>query len=100
MAIVNKKSDKSLLDDVPAGQEFWCKDGRVMKNMEELDEALKEMSDDTFKYHANKEKNDFSNWVRDCIGDVTLSRALARITTKATAIRKVDARLRSLEAIQ
>jgi hypothetical protein len=40
--------------------------------------ALAEMSEDTFRYHASREKNDFSSWIRDVIGDETLAGELAK----------------------
>jgi len=96
--IRKEKLNKSWLDDVSEDKVFWCHDGRAVKNMDELAVALGEMSEDTFHYHANREKNDFSNWIRDVIGDARLARELAKIATKTTAARKVEMRLRSIEA--
>ena len=99
MATVSrKKLDNRWLDDVPDDKVFWCHDGVVVKNLEELADALRKMSGDTYHYHVSRENNDFSNWVRDVIGDATLAGELARTATKTTAARKVEMRLHSLQA--
>jgi len=96
--IRKEKLDKRWLDDVPEDKVFWCHDGRTVRNMDELAVVLAEMSEDTFCYHANGGKNDFSNWIRDVIGDVKLARELAMVVTKPNAVRKVEMRLRSIGA--
>ncbi|UCC61222.1 MAG: hypothetical protein JSW38_12940 [Dehalococcoidia bacterium] len=90
------KVDKAWLGDVPEDRVFWCHDGRVVKNMTDLAAAIKEMNNDTFEYHLNSEKNDFSTWVRDVIGDTTLASQLARVASQATALRKVETRVSSI----
>lgn len=94
MAKVTKaKLDKAWLGDVPGDKVFWCHDGRMAKNMAELAAALKEMPNDIFEYHLNSERNDFSTWVRDVIGDTTLAGQLARIASQATALKRVEMRV-------
>jgi hypothetical protein len=53
---------------VPRGKEFLAVDGRRIRNLAELAEALDLMDDHAFRYHANGERNDFSNWIRDVMG--------------------------------
>jgi hypothetical protein len=97
--MVNKKGiAKSWLADVPVDKVFWCHDGRMVKNLEELAAALWEMSEETFRHHGTGDKNDFSNWVRDVIGDGTLANQLQKATTRTTAARKVETRLDWLKA--
>jgi hypothetical protein len=84
-AVVSKAVIKSRLADVPAGKAFLCHDGRVMKNLEELGVALREMSDDTFRYHVTADRNDFSKWVQDVIGDHELSAVLKNSSTRSQA---------------
>ncbi len=98
--VTKKGVTPAWLGDVPPDKVFWCHDGRVMKNLAELAAALLEMSEETFCYHVTKDKNDFHNWVRDVIGDVTLAKELQRTATRATAARKVELRLARLRARQ
>jgi len=85
------------LEDVPQDKVFWCNDGRVLRNLKGLASALKEMKKDIYSYHANAEKNDFSNWVRDVIGDVALAYQLRKAKTRETAARCVLERLEWLQ---
>lgn len=83
---------KSCLSDVAADKVFWCHDGRVMKNLDELGAALREMSDDTFRYHVTADRNDFSKWVEDVIGDHELSAVLKNSSTQSHAAKVLASR--------
>ena len=76
---------KSCLSDVATDKVFWCHDGRVMKNLDELGAALREMSEETFQYHVTADRNDFSKWVEDVIGDHELSAVLKNSSTRSQA---------------
>ena len=91
-----QKLNKSWLDDVPADKVFWCHDGKIIRNMTELALALQEMSIECYMYHANDVKNDFSTWVQEVIGDITLARQLSKASQKDAATRNVDSRLKTL----
>ncbi len=93
MAEITRSMAQKLLGDVPADKPFWCQDGRTLKNLQELEVALKEMSDETFRYHLNEAKNDFSNWVRDVIGDDKLAGDLWNSFTRTQAARSVADRI-------
>ena len=69
-----------------------------MKNLPELEMALKEMSEETFRYHSSETKSDFSNWVRDVIGDEKLSRDLQKSTSRTQAVKKVADRIAWLQS--
>ena len=93
MAVTTKVNAKRILADVPEQNWFWCHDGNQLKNMAELEMALKQMSDETFRYHLNQNKNDFSTWVRDVIGDEELASDLQDSSTRAQAARYVSDRI-------
>jgi outer membrane protein assembly factor BamA len=61
--------------------------------MKELAKGLVTMSDEVFAHHANLERNDFSNWVRDVIKDEKLANDLASATSKVQAAGYVTARV-------
>jgi hypothetical protein len=86
----------NYLGDVPADKVFWVNNGGILKNMDELAVALKEISNEQYSYHVNAEKNDFSAWVKDVMGDKILANALARAKAKASALRIVKARIAQL----
>lgn len=90
---VTKEMAQQRLADVPQDKQFWCCDGRILNNLAELEAALREMNDDAFLYHSNDVKTDFSNWVRDVIGDDKLSRDLQRSATREQAAKSVASRI-------
>jgi len=95
---MTKAIAQAWLADVPQDKLFWCSDGRTLHNLTELEVALREMSDETFRYHSNEEKADFSNWIRDVIGDETLSRQLQGSVSRLEAAKNVAARIAWLKS--
>jgi hypothetical protein len=81
------------LGGVPQEKQFWCHDGKVLRSLPELGMALGQMNEETFRHHLSGSRNDFSNWVRDVIGDEKLSRDLLKSTTQAQAAKSVDDRV-------
>jgi hypothetical protein len=88
---------RQKLADVPEGKQFWCVDGRTLKNLPELAASLEQMSEDTFRTHSNDTKSDFSNWVRDVIGEDKLARDLLKSSTKQQAAKAVADRVKWLK---
>jgi hypothetical protein len=84
---------RQRLADVPPEKQFWCCDGRVMRNLSELAAALKEINDETFAQHSNESKSDFSNWVREVIGDEKLAKDLKKSKSRSGAVKVVDSRI-------
>ena len=76
---------------------FWVNNGPILKNVEELADALESISEDAYRYHANKDKNDFSKWIGEIIGDNKLANDLLSSKNKNSAVRKIRARLNSLK---
>lgn len=93
MVRITKSIAEERLGNVPQDKQFWCQDSRVLKNLQELEVALGEMSLETFRYHANDTRNDFSNWVRDVIGDEKLSRDISKCSDPSRAARVVEDRI-------
>ncbi len=88
-----KYDAQKFLTLVPEEYVFRCHDGRILKNMKDLGEALAVMADETFAYHSNSEKKDFSNWVRDVIGDEKLAKDLENALDRNQAARIVTSRI-------
>lgn len=84
------------LANVDDSRVFWSHDGRILHNLRELEEALITMSEETFTYHCNAEKNDFSNWVKDVLQDDKLAKDLGRSHSASLAAKKVKERIQLL----
>ena len=90
---INEEIARKMLGDAPEGKQFYSSDGKVMKNLSELSIALAEMSDETFSYHSNATKTDFSNWVKDVIGDEKLAMDLQKSASRVRAAKAVFDRI-------
>jgi len=98
MVRVTKTIAERRLEDVAEEKRFWCQDGRVLRNLQELESALREMSDETFSHHVSEARNDFSSWVKDVIGDDKLAGDLKRSKTRTQAARYVANRITWLKS--
>lgn len=67
------------------GECFWTRDGRILQNLSDLHMAFGSMDDEIFLHHANKEKNDFADWVEYVLQDLECAEELRRTTNKANA---------------
>ncbi len=93
--IANQEKLKYLAD-VPEEYVFRCCDTGVFRNMRELRDGLANMSEGAYDYHANAEKNDFSQWVKDIIKDEKLAADLRNAPSKSDAASRVASRITSL----
>ncbi len=91
---------KSILSDVNPEHKFNLHMGTSILNLEELAEALEIMDDVSFKHHVTKDRNDFSNWVRDVIKDVDLSNDLLKAKTRKKAFEIVSQRVEHLKMLK
>ena len=89
---ITKTQARKFLARVPEHTVFWCSDGHVFRDIQELKDALSRMSDQTFCYHCNDEKKDFSNWIRDVIGDARLAKTLETVPDREQAARILEDR--------
>jgi hypothetical protein len=81
---VKAQSDK-FIGKVPEANVFWCHDGQIFRDMLDLISGFDVMSDETFWYHANEQKNDFACWIVDVMGDVDLGEQLKQVKTRQKA---------------
>ena len=97
MASTLKDEAKKFLADVPEEHVFRCCDGSVFKNLQELKDGLDSMTDESFACHSNAEKKDFSNWVRDVIGDEKLATNLQNAATRAQAAKQIASKISTMK---
>ncbi len=91
-----KQEAKRFLADVPEEYVFRCCDGQILRNMKELEDALNTMTYETYVFHANEERNDFTNWVRDIIKDERLAKDMQKATNRTQASKLVASRRATL----
>ncbi|MBU1976303.1 MAG: hypothetical protein KKG59_07925 [Nanoarchaeota archaeon] len=74
-------------------QAFYCRDGKVVKNLEDLSQSLKEMNDDEFSHHVNQYKNDFAVWISNVLKDEELTSKVKPCLTKQDVLLVIDEKL-------
>jgi hypothetical protein len=95
---ISKEEANRRLGDVPGEKHFWCHDGKLIKNLVELENTLNDMSDETFHYHSGEERKDFSNWIRDVVGDNKLANDLSKAKSRIQASKAVAQRISFLRS--
>jgi hypothetical protein len=88
-----KKIKKEMMN-VEGEMCFWVNNGPVLKNMNELYDALKNMDQNIFDYHVNSEKNDFAKWVDEALHDADLAKKLLKCTDPASMVKVIEAHIK------
>lgn len=91
-----KEFAKKILSDVESSKEFVLhRNGHIthIKNIVDLKIELEQMSEKEFKHHVNQDKNDFANWIKDCIGDEKLSKDFLHSSDKKSMIGLLKSRI-------
>ncbi len=70
---------------------FWIHHGPVVVSIAELMSALADMSDEQFAYHTERNGNDFSAWLRDCLDEKTLAARIEHASTRTHALQALKA---------
>ena len=99
MPKIDATTAKKYLCSVRPEKSFWVNNGPIVNNLKSLPKTVEEMSEDQFNYHVNKEKNDFSNWIHEIIGDIVLAKELKMAKTKKTFLAKLKHRVEALKKI-
>ena len=84
--------DEDLVSIKPE-EHFRLSSGRVLKNLNELLNALKSMDEETFEFHVNEQKNDFGNWIKDVFKDEELAKSFFNSKTREGIIDAIETRL-------
>jgi len=73
---------------------FWVTNGNVLHNLVDLLDALDQMEDDHYHYHAAGDQNDFSIWVEEVLCDEDCARALVSAKNRKNAVAVVKRHLK------
>ena len=76
---------------------FFVYEGGAIKNLYELEDTLASMKQSSFSHHVSTVRNDFSNWVRDVVGDSSLALTLSLKKTRKEMENAVKERINELE---
>jgi hypothetical protein len=95
---ISKEEAMRRLANVPDDKRFWRNDGKIIKNLKELEMSLNDMSAETYHYHRGEGRNDFSKWVKDVVGDAQLAEEFSKADSRERASRVVAKRISFLES--
>lgn len=90
---------RGILARVPLNVSFWLCTNENLRSLPELFASLQKADDEVFRYHVNRDKNDFEVWIRDVLKDKDLAREIARVKTRDTLIRKISERVEELQSV-
>jgi len=83
----------SIMDQTDPEKSFWMSDGRTLKSLADLKDALETMTQEVWNYHVTSEKNDFANWVEGVFGEKQLGLSLRKVKSPKTAAKRVASKL-------
>lgn len=89
--VVTKKKTpgKKQLLSVSGDSCFWVNNGPILSNLKDLEGALKGMTEEQWKHHVDKHKNDFAAWVKGVLSEETCAKSLMKCKTKGEAVKVV-----------
>lgn len=96
MSVLTPEKASRVLADVPEQKQFMLYMGTNIKSLHELGDAIGIMADRTFMHHVAEGRNDFSNWVRDVIGDHELAEKIKRLGTKQEMAGEINKKVHFL----
>lgn len=97
MAVRTKEDAARVLSDTGGDKRFFCHDGCISRNLQQLADCLVNMTDDSYHHHVTSLKNDFSNWIRDVFGDDKLANDLTGSDNRAEAAENIKDRIAWLQ---
>ncbi len=81
---------EGMLRNVSDKDAFYAANGRVLKNLHELANALLSMDGKTFSHHVNSQKNDFSSWIRGVFKERLLADEIAGLKSREQILRRIN----------
>ena len=84
-----KKPAAKALGEASPGQCFWVNNGPVLRDLRDLRDALRAMSNEQFGYHTARGVNDFAKWVAEVLKDEACAKKIAKAKTRLLALEVV-----------
>ncbi len=90
---------KWFLRSIDGAECFWVNNGPIVKSLEELADAVRDMKKDVFIMHVNKDKNDFAKWIDGVIGDIKLARDMLKSRSRRNILQVLTSRIKTLKKV-
>ena len=85
-ASAKKSPRKKKIKEAPDEACFWVHNGPIIKSLPELKKALKEMTDEQFAFHTERDGNDFARWIKDVLEHSTCAKRVEKAGNKKKTI--------------
>ncbi len=86
------------LRNVPKKDHFVVVDGTVLKNLKDLQHAIINMEEESFKHHVNASQHDFHDWVKNAHKDAALASQLLKAQDQKSAAAVLHKRVQKIQA--
>ena len=86
---------KKTAFEAPIDKRFWLSDGKVIGSLKDLGAVFEKMDNSVWKFHVNKDKNDFANWIEDVFQEKKLGLAIRKTKTAKAAAKLVKGKVES-----
>ncbi len=90
------KKKKELIS-LKGSERFWLANGKILKNLVDLEVALRGMDEDVFKKHVSFFQNDFRKWIKEALGDKKLARSLRFVKNREKMRQAIEWSLRDYD---
>lgn len=69
---------------------FNFSNGESVGSLEEFVVVLRNLDEDTFFHHTGEGRNDFANWIRDCVKKKALANKISKLTGKEDIVEEIE----------
>lgn len=68
---------------------FYFHNGQTADSVKKLIKVLETLDEETFKYHCNKDKNDFYTWLSTGLNDAKAAAGIKAVKTRKSMLVKL-----------
>ena len=79
---MGKTKKQAKVVEAPEESYFWVFNGPILRSINDLSEALGDMTKDQFEFHTKRNGNDFARWIKDVFEEEELAKKVAKLKSK------------------
>ena len=79
---------------------FYFSNGESAGNLDEFLDRLKVIDEECFLHHTGEGRNDFANWISECVGDKVLGRRVDKLKDRGEIIIAIDKKVNTPSKIK
>jgi hypothetical protein len=79
---MGKNKKQTQVFEAPEESYFWVFNGPILRSIQDLGDALGDMTKEQFEYHTKRNGNDFAAWIKNVFNQDELAKKIARLKSK------------------